>query len=295
MRLQKNFTAIKAVVFLGTLGATALAFAAQVAGTVTHLSGPLIAKKPDGTIKVLSTKSQVEEGDTLITEKDTYARIKFVDNSEMTLRPGTQMKIDSFSFDEDKPEKDSAAFNLVKGGLRAITGTLGKRNKERFGMNTPTATIGIRGTIFIAEYIPPGQAELASYAAASVAAIDGSYAHNLPVSDAPASAVPLSFLPAREPISLLLAQAPPPGAGRPPGLYVQVLDGAINLTNRGGSQDFQSGQFGYSPSMTQPPIVLPSNPGILFTPPPAFSSSTGPQTGSGGKPSGNNDVDCEVR
>lgn len=293
MRLQKNFTATKAAVFLGTLGATALAFAAQVAGTVTHLSGPLIAKKPDGTVKVLSTKSQVEEGDTLITEKDTYARIKFADDSEMTLRPGTQMKIDSFSFDEDKPENDSATFNLVKGGLRAITGTLGKRNKERFGMNTPTATIGIRGTIFIAEYIPAGQADLASYAAASVAAIDRSYADNLPVSDMPTSGAPLAVLPARGAGSTLVAQALP--GGRPPGLYVHVLDGMINLSNRGGSANFSSGQFGFSGNQTLPPIIVPNNPGIKFSPPPIFSMSTGAQSGSGNKPSGSNNVDCEVR
>ncbi|MFC7514882.1 FecR domain-containing protein [Herbaspirillum sp. GCM10030257] len=293
MRLQKNFTATKAAVFLGALGATALAFAAQVAGTVTHLSGPLIAKKPDGTVKVLSTKSKVEEGDTLITEKDTYARIKFTDDSEMTLRPGTQMKIDSFSFDEDKPENDSATFNLVKGGLRAITGTLGKRNKERFGMNTPTATIGIRGTTFIAEYIPGGQADVASYAAASVAAIDRSYANNLPVSDMPTSGAPLTVLPARGTGSILVAQAPP--GGRPPGLYVQVLDGMINLTNRGGAMNFSSGQFGFSGSHTLPPIIVPSNPGIQFSPPPVFSLSTGPQPGRGNTPLGSNDVDCEVR
>jgi hypothetical protein len=293
MRLQKNFTATKAAVFLGTLGATALAFAAQVAGTVTHLSGPLIAKKPDGTVKVLSTKSKVEEGDTLITEKDTYARIKFVDDSEMTLRPGTQMKIDSFSFDEDKPENDSAAFNLVKGGLRAITGTLGKRNKERFGMNTPTATIGIRGTIFIAEYIPPDQADLASYAAASVAAIDRPYANGLPVSDMPLPVSPLAVLPARGTASTLVAQAP--NGGLSPGLYVQVLDGMISLSNRGGSTNFSSGQFGFAGSVIRPPVIVPNNPGIRFTPPPVFSASTGPLSGSGNTPSPSNDVDCEVR
>ncbi|RJF99221.1 FecR family protein [Noviherbaspirillum saxi] len=292
MRLQRSFTATKSLVFLGTLCAATFAYAAQVAGTVTNLSGPLLAKKPDGTVKVLSAKSQVEEGDTLITEKDTYARIKFVDNSEITLRPGTQMKIDSFSFDEEKPENDSATFNLVKGGLRAITGTLGKRNKERFGMNTPTATIGIRGTIFVAEYIPPAQPDLAAYAAASVASV-GSYSNALPVSDAPAGGLPLAVLPMRETGSLLLAQAP--DGGRAPGLYVQVLDGVIHLSNRGGSQSFSAGQFGFSPSRLLPPVLLPNNPGIRFSPPPAFSSSTGPQTGSGGNLTNSSNVDCEVR
>jgi hypothetical protein len=54
-----------------------------------------------------------------------------------------------------KPDGDNASFNLVKGGLRSVTGLLGKRNKEKFAMKTPSATIGIRGTTFIAEWVAP--------------------------------------------------------------------------------------------------------------------------------------------
>ncbi|WP_210546923.1 GLUG motif-containing protein [Rhodoferax sp. PAMC 29310] len=56
-----------------------------------------------------------------------------------------------------------------------------------------------------------------------------------------------------------------------PGLYVSVLDGQINFTNRAGSPNFSSGQFGYTPSVTSPPISLPANPGLRFTPPPMFT------------------------
>ncbi|GAB3548596.1 hypothetical protein GCM10027343_29180 [Noviherbaspirillum agri] len=246
MKLPRKCTATNAPCFLLLLLASLLtavsAWAGEVAGTVTHLSGPLLAKKADGTVMVLAQKSTVEQGDTLISEKETYARIKFIDNSEITLRPNSQLKIDSFAYDEAQPEKDSAAFSLIKGGLRAVTGLLGKRNKERVGVNTPTATIGIRGTIFIADYVPVAQA-----------------------SD-----------------------------GRAPGLYVQVVDGAIVLRNNGGSHDFSAGQFGFSPSITQAPILLPADPGIQFTPPPGLSSTSGPQ-GSTGSAKTAPDVDCEVR
>jgi len=149
----KNSTAIKFFFLAALCLSCALSFAAQVAGTVTHLSGPLIAKKADGAVKVLSLQSAIEQGDTLIAEKDTYARIKFADSSEIVMRPNTQLKIDQFSFEEDKPNNDGFTMTLIKGGLRAVTGLLGKRNKERFGLNTPTASIGIRGTTFIAEYV----------------------------------------------------------------------------------------------------------------------------------------------
>jgi len=98
-------------------------------------------------------KSEVESGDTLVSEKNTYAQIRFIDNSEITLRPGTTFKIENFAYDAEKPDGDSAAFSLVKGGLRSITGLLGKRNKEKFQLKTPTATIGIRGTTFVAQWV----------------------------------------------------------------------------------------------------------------------------------------------
>lgn len=247
MKLPKCI-ATNALLLLASLLTAVSALAAEVAGTVTHLSGPLLVKKADNTVKILSQKSTVEQGDTLISEKNTYARIKFIDNSEITLRPNSQLKIDSFAFDEAKPENDSAVFNLIKGGLRAVTGLLGKRSKERFGVNTPAASIGIRGTIFIAEYVAPSH-----------------------------------------------SRAEASGANRrAPGLYVQVLDGMVSLSNGSGAQDFAAGQFGYAGSIVQPPIVLPADPGIRFAPPPAFSSSTGPQGGAANA-SAAADVNCEVR
>lgn len=294
MNLSRNSIAIKALLFAASLLVATLAYAGQVAGTVTHLNGPLLAKKADGTVKVLAQKSTVEEGDTLITEKNTYARIKFSDNSEITMRPNSQLKIDGFAFDEAKPEEDKASFDLVKGGLRAVTGILGKRNSERVTMKTPTATIGIRGTTYIAEYIPPDTAAVAAYAFASVAAAaDASLPVSATITDAPRTAFPSVVLP---PVAQKMPAMPPApgGQGRPPGLYVQVLDGMINLSNSGGAQNFSAGQFGYTPSFRQPPIVLPSNPGMKFTPPPVFSSGSGP-SGSGAGSGNTADVDCEVR
>ena len=92
--------------------------------------------------------------------------------------------------------------------------------------------------------------------------------------------------------AVLLPRAADPAF--PPGLYVQVIDGLIQLTNRGGVQQFAAGQFGFTGSVVTPPVIIPSNPGIQFNPPPAFQSSTGPQSGSSSS-SKPNTVDCEVR
>ncbi|MYN21135.1 iron dicitrate transport regulator FecR [Rugamonas sp. FT107W] len=268
---------LKGLLLLALCGLAGAGWAAQVVGTVVQLSGPLLSKKADGVVRILSMRSEVESGDMLVTEKNTYAMVKFIDNSEITLKPGTTFKVENFSYDAGKPEADNASFNLVKGGLRSVTGLLGKRNKEKFAMKTPSATIGIRGTTFIADIVEPGEEAVASrlaYNLASTAALDR-------------LAAPV------QPLMLAQLTLPSPTAARAPGLYVQVLDGLIHVTNPAGTSNFSAGQFGYTPSFRTPPVILPVNPGIQFTPPPAFSQSTGPSSSTG--PGKSNIVDCEVR
>lgn len=88
------------------------------------------------------------EGDTLTTEAETYARVKFADGGEVVLRPGTQLKIESYAYNAARPESDNIVMSMFKGGLRAVTGLIGKRNREKVTFATETATIGIRGTHF---------------------------------------------------------------------------------------------------------------------------------------------------
>ena len=121
---------------------------AATAGQVTHLSGTLSVKKADGTAKLFSVNSDVQEGDLLSTEAGTYARVKFVDGGEVVLRPGSQLKVANYSYNETKPQNDSVFLSLLKGGLRAVTGLIGKRNHDAVSFSTATATIGIRGTHF---------------------------------------------------------------------------------------------------------------------------------------------------
>ena len=140
---MKNYL-LAMLLLVGSVGHAA----AQVVATVTHLSGVLTSRHQDGTTKVMSVKSEVQRGDTLLTEKSTFARLKFNDNSEIVLRPGSELRVDQFNYDESKPEADSLVINMIKGGMRAVSGLIGKRSRNAVQYTTPTATIGIRGTHF---------------------------------------------------------------------------------------------------------------------------------------------------
>ena len=126
-------------------------------GVVQNLAGTLSVQRPDGTVRLLSEKSVVNEGDTLTTEKETYAQIRFTDGGNVTLRPNTQVKLENYKYSAAEPEKDSFVFALLKGGLRSVTGLIGKRaNRDAYKLRTSTSTIGIRGTDYAAVEVPPG-------------------------------------------------------------------------------------------------------------------------------------------
>ena len=130
------------------LAMTALPALAAGGGEGVHLSGTLSVQRPDGAILVLGEKSEVRAGDLLTTQRDSYAQINFTDGSSVTMRPFSQMKIDAFNYVQDKPQEDNAFFRLLKGGLRTVTGLVGKRgNQDAYRIGTATATIGIRGSV----------------------------------------------------------------------------------------------------------------------------------------------------
>ena len=295
MNQSKKCTAIKSLLLLAALCAATAVQAASGVGTVTHLSGPLLAKKANGNVRVLGTKSVVEPGDTLSTQSKGYAQIKFSDGSTLVLQPDTILTIDRFSYDAARPSADSVAFTLVQGGVRSNPGLLGKRSKDSVQMTTPLANISMQAANIIVKYVKPAEEAVAAarqaYLLASTAALDVPMQATRSDMPAPSAIRPLTLAQIGLPSGVPMPNGS--SGGLVPGLYVQVIDGLINLTNKGGTLNFAPGQFGFTPSFTQPPVLLPKNPGMQFTPPPVFSQSTGPTAATGAAKS--NTVDCEVR
>ena len=152
MKIFKDIRVRIIAISLAIFAAISLVFGtsparAQSAGTITHLSGTLSVVRPDGQ-RLLAVNSPVREGDLLTTERETYARIKFTDGAEVVLRPNSQLQLARYQYDVNQPDRDNMLFSMVKGGMRAVTGLIGRRNRDRVGVTTPTATVGIRGTHF---------------------------------------------------------------------------------------------------------------------------------------------------
>jgi hypothetical protein len=122
-------------------------------GTVTHLSGAVQTQQADGTLSTTTAGAKFRQGDTLVTGANGYARLEMADGAEMVLRPLTRFRIDSYHYAEEDPARDQSFYQLLQGGLRAISGYINKRgNKDAYRIVTPTATIGVRGTQFDVRY-----------------------------------------------------------------------------------------------------------------------------------------------
>lgn len=124
-------------------------FAASV-GTVTNLSGDTSILTADGKLRTPSKGALVYQGETAITGKDGKMEIRFSDESIFQLRSQSQFRVDEYSYVGKKDSSAKGFFSLLKGGLRNITGLIGKLNRPGFRVSTATATIGIRGTEYSA-------------------------------------------------------------------------------------------------------------------------------------------------
>lgn len=136
------------LLFLLVVSVMSSAAGAEPAGEVIYLSGTLSATGADGSTRLLAVGSRFDDGDVLGTLQDSYARIRFVDGAEIALRPDTRLEIAGVSYREEAPAEDGFAVRLLKGGMRAVSGLISTRNRERVRYDTPVATIGIRGTHF---------------------------------------------------------------------------------------------------------------------------------------------------
>lgn len=121
------------------------AFAAAEAGKVVTVAGRAAAATQTGDIRSLGRGGAVNSGDTVVTSSNSYVRMKFIDGASVILRPNSRFHIEDYQVAE-KEEENRSFFNLVKGGFRAVTGAIGRRNRSGYRVRTAVATIGIRGT-----------------------------------------------------------------------------------------------------------------------------------------------------
>ena len=121
------------------------AWAAKAVGEVIKVVGRASAADDAGAIRELAEGAELLLGETIVTGPNSLLRMKLIDQGYIVLRSNSRFQIEDFNVSE-RDDENRSVFNLVKGGFRAVTGAVGKRNKEGVAYKTAVATIGIRGT-----------------------------------------------------------------------------------------------------------------------------------------------------
>ena len=120
---------------------------AQMVANAVAVEGTVFVLRQDGRQSLLTRGADLQRGETVNTARNSSVRLRFSDGGETVIRPESSMVVRDYRFEKDAPAQDSLVMQLIKGGLRAVTGAVGKRgNVDAYRMQVNTATIGIRGT-----------------------------------------------------------------------------------------------------------------------------------------------------
>ncbi len=116
---------------------------AEPVGKVLALSGSAQAQAAAGGLRPLAPGAAVERGDTLVTGADGNLQVRFVDDALLMVRPNSRIRVDDYRAEGNTLH---SVLSLIAGGIRTLTGRIGKARRDAYLLNTPTATIGVRGT-----------------------------------------------------------------------------------------------------------------------------------------------------
>ena len=248
----------------------------QVIGRVMLVQGSMSAKDEAGKERKLMLGAPVYEGDALTTGKKSYAVVAFRDESRVSLQESTVFHVEKFKYDK-AASQENAVLKLLKGGVRVVTGLIGRVNRDSYQFKVANATIGIRGTGFDAwcngpcasgagnpgatpgnpldgagVYVWAGEVVLVTPGGSFIVAIQQAAI----IARDTGKPVPILRVPAKVldnpvprpdgvPVDMDKTFGTEANAGAP-GLYVTVHDGHVILTQADRSLDLGRGETGFS-------------------------------------------------
>lgn len=124
-----------------------LPLAAGAQGAVTSLEGKAAVERGKQTVDVVEALP-VQAGDTLRVQKQSKVQLQFDDDSLFTIPGAAVLRVDAFEAPEKGPGR--AVYTLVDGGLRTITGRVGKNPQDVYQMHSDLATVTVRGSAYTA-------------------------------------------------------------------------------------------------------------------------------------------------
>jgi len=140
---------VTAVLLVGALCLTTVAgtaVAGETIGMVRSVSGDAAVTRGEKSLPA-APGMKLMVGDTLLTGRDGSLGVILRDDSSLSIGPGSRLVLRSFEFSPSEGKFDLVA-RISRGTMAYLSGLIGKLAPEKARFETPTATIGIRGTRF---------------------------------------------------------------------------------------------------------------------------------------------------
>jgi len=116
----------------------------------TRVSGVM-----DGLTTILASGDPIYENQRIATDANGVAEFLFRDQTQLAVGPGSSVVLDSFVYDANR-DAGKVVIGMTRGALRFVTGD---SPHDAYVINTPEATIGVRGTAF--DLFSDGNGEIA--------------------------------------------------------------------------------------------------------------------------------------
>ena len=131
--------------------AAAPAFAQQPspAGRIKVVSGDAVVVRGNGTVPAQNGLA-VYPSDSLRTGKDGRVGITLNDDTQVSIGPSSEVKLDSFVFEPGQGQL-ALVLKFIRGTAAYVSGQIAKENKDAMKVRTPTSLLAARGTTFVVE------------------------------------------------------------------------------------------------------------------------------------------------
>jgi hypothetical protein len=120
---------------------------AEAVGQVSEQTGP-VAEILRNKLSIPSAISTPVEMDDAVITANVRLGITFKDDSRVQLTEQSKLVIDSFVYDNTKQDAGKLGLKVALGTARFASGQIAKHSPESLKVETPTATVGVRGTDF---------------------------------------------------------------------------------------------------------------------------------------------------
>ena len=118
-------------------------------GTITEQQAAVPSIQRSKTTLQGTKGTGVEMADEIKTQAGKVG-IKFADDTQVKVNENSKLVIDEFVYDPKNKDAGKLALNMASGTVRYASGAIAKNNPAKVAINTPTATIAVRGTDFSA-------------------------------------------------------------------------------------------------------------------------------------------------